>query len=96
LIKLGFVCKLRPKRFHQIDPRLTATAAGTPETKPNGIFADPMLAAESGAGVRYRAPSQEVTHIGTIPKRTESLYLKFSETADSKRTVSSVDLRPML
>ena len=59
------------------------------ETKPNGIFNDPVLGGEASSGIRYRAPSQEVTHIGTIPKRTESLYLKLTETTDSKGIVST-------
>ncbi len=43
--------------------------------------------AEDGAGVRYRGapPSQEVGQLGTIPKRTESLYLK--QSLDSKGKV---------
>ena len=42
----------------------------------------------SGGGMRYRGgqPSQEVAHLGTIPKRTESLYLK--QSLDTKGQVS--------
>ena len=65
-----------------------ATAPAPSEPKTNGHFAEQIFGGESGGGVRYRAPSQEVTHIGTIPKRTESLYLKHSVTTDSKATVS--------
>lgn len=68
--------------------RVGATPAPTPETKTNGVFTDPMFG-ETG-GVRYRAPSQEVTHIGAIPKRTESLYLKHSLTTDSTAIVRKV------
>ena len=72
--------------------RTVNNPAPAAETKPNGLFTDAGFGGEagSGSGVRYRAPSQEVTHIGAIPKRTESLYLKLTETTDSKGTVSCI------
>jgi len=68
--------------------RTTGAPPGASEPKTNGLFSDQLFGSGESTGIRYRAPSQEVTHIGTIPKRTESLYLKHSVTADSKATVS--------
>ena len=31
---------------------------------------------QGGASLKYRGPSQEVAHLGTVPKRTESMYFK--------------------
>ena len=40
---------------------------------------DLIPAAEADPGLRFRGqPSQEISQLGTIPKRTESLYLKQS------------------
>ena len=42
---------------------------------------------EEDPGLRFRGqPSQEIAHLGTIPKRTESLYLK--QSLDPKGKVS--------
>jgi len=70
--------------------RVGATPAPAGEPKTNGLFTDPLFG-DTG-GVRYRAPSQEVSHIGAIPKRTESLYLKTSIATDSKGVVSDTIL----
>ena len=70
--------------------RTSSIAPGSGEAKTNGgHFVEQLFGGDSSSGgVRYRAPSQEVTHIGTIPKRTESLYLKHPIATDSKGTVS--------
>ena len=43
----------------------------------NGDLHEPLK--EADPGLRFRGqPSQEISQLGTIPKRTESLYLKQS------------------
>ena len=41
---------------------------------------------QGGSALKYRGPSQEVTHLGTVPKRTESMYFKplTDEDSDAK------------
>lgn len=75
-----------PSRMKRSGSGARVGATPAPEPKTNGLFNDPLFG--DVGGVRYRAPSQEVTHIGAIPKRTESLYLKSSVTTDSKATES--------
>merc|ERR1712244_98459 len=45
---------------------------------------------QSGSGeLTYRGPSQEIAHLGTIPKRTESMYFKPLLDEDSNTKDSS-------
>ena len=50
--------------------------------------------------LQYRGPSQEIAHLGTVPKRTESMYFKPMLDEDSNAKVSLnklyVKLRTML
>jgi hypothetical protein len=53
----------------------------------NGGPHEPVDDLDAGGGLRFRGQhaNQEVVHLGTIPKRTESLYLK--QSLDSKGKV---------
>jgi len=65
-----------------LDKRLEALV----DTKTNGGL--PNL--QSGGGeLTYRGPNQEIAHLGTIPKRTESMYFKPMVDEDSNGKGSS-------
>ena len=68
-----------------LDKRLEALE----DTKANGGL--PNLQPGSGE-LTYRGPSQEIAHLGTIPKRTESMYFKPLLDEDSNAKVSSLSL----
>ena len=68
-----------------LDKRLEALE----DTKANGGL--PNLQPGSGE-LTYRGPSQEIAHLGTIPKRTESMYFKPLLDEDLNAKVSSLSL----
>ena len=68
-----------------LDKRLEALD----DTKANGGL--PNLQPGSGE-LTYRGPNQEIAHIGTIPKRTESMYFKPLIDEDSNTKVCKVKI----